>query len=47
MVSSLLTSQEYSLSLPLSTLAPAAALFLLCRCIQQGKALLDDNRSII
>lgn len=47
MVSSLLTSQEYSLSLPLSTLALAAALFLLCRCIQQGKALLDDNRSII
>ena len=47
MVSSLLTSQNYAISLPLSTLALAAALFLLCRCIQQGKALLDDNRSII
>lgn len=47
MLSSVLTSQEYYLSLPLSTLVLAAALFLLCRCIQQGKALLDDNRSII
>ena len=46
-LSSALTSQSYTLSLPLSTLALAAALFLLCRCIQQGKALLDDNRSII
>lgn len=44
---SVLTSQSYTLSLPLSTLALAAALFLLCRCIQQGKALLDDSRSII
>lgn len=46
-LSSALTSQSYTLSLPLSTLALAAALFLLCRCIQQGKALLDDNRSIV
>ena len=46
-LSSALTSQSYTLSLPLSTLALAAALFLLCRCIQQGKTLLDDNRSII
>lgn len=44
---SVLTSQSYTLSLPLPTLALAAALFLLCRCIQQGKALLDDSRSII
>lgn len=46
-LSSALTSQSYTLSLPLPTLALAAALFLLCRCIQQGKALLDDSRSII
>ena len=46
-LSSALTNQSYTLSLPLPTLALAAALFLLCRCIQQGKALLDDNRSII
>lgn len=46
-LSSALTSQSYTLSLPLSTLALAAALFLLCRCIQQGKSLLDDSRSII
>lgn len=46
-LSSALTSQSYTLSLPLPTLALAATLFLLCRCIQQGKALLDDNRSII
>lgn len=46
-LSSALTSQSYTLSLPLSTLALAAALFLLCRCIQQGNALLDDSRSII
>lgn len=44
---SILTSQDYVFSLPLPTLVLAAALFLLCRCIQQGKALLDDNRSII
>lgn len=46
-LSSALTSQSYTLSLPLPTLALAAALFLLCRCIQQGKTLLDDSRSII
>lgn len=44
---SVLTSQSYTLSLPLPTLALSAVLFLLCRCIQQGKALLDDSRSII
>lgn len=44
---SVLTSQSYTLSLPLPTLALSAALFLLCRCIQQGNALLDDSRSII
>lgn len=44
---SILTSQSYAFSLPLPTLALSAALFLLCRCIQQGKALLDDSRSII
>lgn len=44
---SILTSQDYVFSLPLPTLVLAAALFLLCRCIQQGKALLDDTRSII
>lgn len=45
--SSALTTQHFAIQLPLTTLALSAALFLFCRCIQQGKALLDDSRSII
>ena len=45
--SSALTTQHFAIQLPLTTLALSAALFLFCRYIQQGKALLDDSRSII
>ena len=38
---------QFSLDLPLHPLTLAAALYLLCRCIQRGKELQEDNDSII
>ncbi len=38
---------SFSLHLPLFTLLLSAALLLLCRCFQRGKALQEDNDSII
>lgn len=38
---------QFSLDLPLRPLTLAAALYLLCRCIQRGKELQEDNDSII
>ena len=38
---------QFSLDLPLLPLTLAAALYLLCRCIQRGKELQEDNDSII
>lgn len=38
---------QFSLDLPLIPLTLAAALYLLCRCIQRGKELQEDNDSII
>lgn len=38
---------QFSLDLPLLPLPLAAALYLLCRCIQRGKELQEDNDSII
>ena len=38
---------QFSLDLPLLPLTLAAALYLLCRCVQRGKELQEDNDSII
>ena len=38
---------QFSLDLPLLPLTLAAALYLLCRCIQRGRELQEDNDSII
>lgn len=38
---------QFSLDLPLLPLTLAAALYLLCQCIQRGKELQEDNDSII
>lgn len=38
---------QFSLDLPLIPLILSAALYLLCRCIQRGKELQEDNDSII
>lgn len=38
---------QFSLDLPLLPLPLAAALYLLCRCIQRGRELQEDNDSII
>lgn len=38
---------QFRVYIPLSSLVLAAALYLLCRCLQQGKALQEDNQSII
>lgn len=38
---------QFSLDLPLLPLTLTAALYLLCRCIQRGKELQEDNDSII
>jgi hypothetical protein len=38
---------DFQVYIPLSSLVLAAALYLLCRCLQQGKALQEDNQSII
>lgn len=38
---------QFSLDLPLLPLPLAAALYLLCRCVQRGKELQEDNDSII
>lgn len=40
-------STSFSVSLPLFPLMLSAALLLLCRCLQRGKALQDDSDSII
>lgn len=42
-----LHSSRFSTSLPLFPLLLSAALFLLCRCLQRGKELQEDNDSII
>ena len=44
---SLITEVKVSLDLPLIPLTLSAALYLLCRCIQRGKELQEDNDSII
>ena len=38
---------QFSLALPLLPLPLAAALYLLCRCVQRGRELQEDNDSII
>lgn len=38
---------HFEVDIPLSSLVLAAALYLLCRCLQQGNALREDNQSII
>lgn len=38
---------DFQVYLPLSSLVLATALYLLCRCLQQGKELQEDNQSII
>lgn len=38
---------DFQVYLPLSSLVLATALYLLCRCLQQGRALQEDNQSII
>lgn len=38
---------DFQVYIPLSSLVLAAALYLLCRCLQQGKELQEDNQSII
>lgn len=38
---------QFSLDLPLLPLTLAAALYLLCRCVQRGRELQEDNDSII
>lgn len=42
-----LLQTSFQVYIPLSSLALAAALYLLCRCLQQGKELQEDNQSII
>lgn len=42
-----LLQSQFRVYVPLSSLVLAAALYLLCRCLQQGKALQEDNQSII
>ena len=42
-----LSTLHFSLDLPLVPLLLAAALYLLCRCIQRGRELQEDNDSII
>lgn len=44
---SLITEVKVSLDLPLIPLILSAALYLLCRCVQQGRELQEDNDSII
>ena len=38
---------EISLDMPLIPLILSAALYLLCRCVQRGRELQEDNDSII
>lgn len=40
-------SASFSITLPLFSLAASAGLFLLCRCLQRGAVLQEDNDSII
>lgn len=42
-----LSTLHFSLDLPLVPLLLAAALYLLCRCVQRGRELQEDNDSII
>lgn len=42
-----LLQSSFQVYIPLSSLVLAAALYLLCRCLQQGKELQEDNQSII
>ena len=42
-----LSTLHFSLDLPLIPLILSAALYLLCRCIQRGRELQEDNDSII
>ena len=42
-----LLSASFSIPLPLFSLAASAGLFLLCRCLQRGAVLQEDNDSII
>lgn len=42
-----LLQSHFQVYIPLSSLVLAAALYLLCRCLQQGKELQEDNQSII
>lgn len=42
-----LLQSSFQVYIPLSSLALAAALYLLCRCLQQGKELQEDSQSII
>ena len=44
---SLITGVKVSLDLPLIPLILSAALYLLCRCVQRGRELQEDNDSII
>ena len=44
---SLITEVKVSLDLPLIPLILSAALYLLCRCVQRGRELQEDNDSII
>ena len=42
-----LLRSDFQVYLPLSSLVLAAALYLFCRCLQQGRELQEDNQSII
>lgn len=42
-----LLQSQFWVYIPLSSLVLAAALYLLCRCLQQGRELQEDNQSII
>lgn len=42
-----LLQSDFQVYIPLSSLVLAATLYLLCRCLQQGKELQEDNQSII
>ena len=42
-----LLHSQFQVYIPLSSLVLAAALYLLCRCLQQGRELFEDNQSII
>lgn len=44
---SLLRSSQFSVDIPLFSLTLALSLLLLCRCLERGKELQDDNDSII